>query len=143
MSVAETILKHPNGKFQLQTMMEKNLILEDQQQYRAAYGEWGKFIKIQSISGPNLVKKDVQLIFFPAYWNMVRCGFKLGVYDPALKEDQRKLIITNVTKMLIKLEDAKGREGWAIVEPMMQEYFLDPEAAPLKKEYERQKGLQK
>ena len=140
-SVADTLLKHPNGKFQLQTMMEKNLILEDQQQYRVAYAEWQKFLKIPSISGPNLVKKDVQMVFFPGYWHSVRCGFKLAILDPGIKEAQRPTIITNVTKMLINLENAKGGEGWGIVEPMMNEYFLDPEAAPLKKEYERQKAL--
>jgi hypothetical protein len=133
------ILADPTAKFQLQAMMEKANILEDQQRYREAYGEWTKILKMPSLAN-NLAKKEVQNIYFPAYFYSVRTLYKTAVFDKDIKDRQK--LIEGCAKLILKLENSKSREGWQITEPLFKEYFKDADADKLKKEYDRLKALE-
>ena len=62
-SLVKTILEAPNGRFQIQAMMEKNHLLEEQQRYNEACKGWQGIMKMPSIQG-RLTDKDVQRIYF-------------------------------------------------------------------------------
>ncbi len=131
------ILTTPTAKYQLQAMMEKAYLVEDQGRFREAYGEWTKIMKMPSLTN-NLAKKEVQQIYFPAYFYSVRTLYKTALYDKDIKD--RPKLITGCANLILKLE--KSKEGWPIVEPMFQEFFKDPDSDKLKKEYEKLKALQ-
>lgn len=138
--VAKKIINTPTAKNQFFAMMEKAYLIEDQGRYREAYGEWAKFLKIPGISGPNLAKPEVQKIYFPAYFYSVRTLYKTAVFDKDIKD--RAKLITGCANLILKLENSKSKEGWQIAYPLFMEYFKDPDADKLKKEYDRLKALQ-
>lgn len=138
--IAKKILGTPTAKYQLQAMMEKAHLIEDQGRFREAYGEWTKFLKLPSISGPNLAKPEVQKIYFPAYFYSVRTLYKTALFDKDIKD--RPKLIAGCAAQIIKLENSKSKEGWQIAGPMFMEFFKDPDADKLKKEYDKLKALQ-
>ncbi len=131
------LIANKNARFQLQAMMEKNLLLEDAQRYREAFIGWQAFLKTPAISGPNLARPEVQRIYFPAYFNYVRCYFKIAHLDPKITD--RPKMYTSAAKMVVNLEFSKTKEGWGIAGPMFLELFKDKEYEPLKKEYDNLK----
>lgn len=139
MKIAETVIKHPNASYKVQAMMEKNLMLEDQQKYREAYVLWQAFMKTPGLAN-NLSNKDVQKVYFTGYFYAARTLYKTATLDPAIKD--RPKLVTAAATMIVKLEYAKTKEGWLIAEPLFKEYFLDKEADQLKKEYDRLKAVQ-
>ncbi len=137
-SAANTLLKHPNAKYQMQAMIEKNLLLEDQERYREAYIEWSqKFMKMKSLTD-RLSDKEVQKIYFNGYFYMVRTCFEMSENDKMLKNPAA--FVTSAANQIIKLENSKTREGWEIAGPKFQEMLNDPDYGKLKKEYDRLKS---
>jgi hypothetical protein len=134
--VVDTMLKHPNSRFQVQAMMERNLILEDQERYKEAYIDWSqRFMKNSSLL-KDLGNKDVQKVYFAGYFYMTRTLFKMAVHDPLIKDKQK--FITGAANMILKLEFANTKDGWNVVAPMYDELL---KAEPrLKEEYDRLKA---
>ena len=120
--------------------MEKNFILEDTQRYRAAYVEWLAFMKQPSIGGDNLANRDVQKIFYPAYFYTARTEYKMATLDPGIKDRQK--FIDGAARMIIKLEFSKTKVGWEIAGPMFQELLKEKEYEQLKKAYDHLKQMQ-
>ncbi|MSQ93037.1 MAG: hypothetical protein EXR98_00605 [Gemmataceae bacterium] len=135
--VASDLIANKNSRFQIQAMSEKNLLLEDVQRYREAFLGWQAFMKNPSISGVNLNRPEVQKIYFPAYFNYVRCYYKIATLDPKITD--RPKMIASGAKLIVNLEFSKTPEGWNVAGPLFQELFKDKEYEPLKKEYDRQK----
>ena len=77
-----------NAKFQIQAMMEKNYLVEDQAAIGRPYGEWAKFLKMPSLTN-NLSKPEVQKIYFPGYYHATRTLFLVAILDKALKDPQK------------------------------------------------------
>ena len=74
----ETLLGHPNARYQVQAMMERNLLLEDQQRYRDAYVEWSKkFLTMPSLK--DLANKDVQKVYFEGYYYSARTLYNFNI----------------------------------------------------------------
>jgi hypothetical protein len=136
-AAADTLLKHPNAKYKLQAMMEKNFLLEDQENYRAAYIEWSqKFMKMPSLK--NLSDKEVQKIYFNGYFYMVRTCFEMAENDKTLKNPAA--FVTSAANQIFKLENSKSREGWDLVGPKFMDLLNDPKNIKLKKEYDKLKS---
>lgn len=139
-ATCNAVLKHPNAKYKFQAKMEKNYLLEDLQRYREAYLEWQAILK-----DPNLNKrlgdKEVQKIYFTAYYYAARTLYKTATLDAKIKEPKK--LITAAASMMIKLEFAKTKEGWEIAGPLWEEFIKDKENKVLKDEYEKLKSLQK
>jgi hypothetical protein len=135
--VIDALLKNPNANFKLHASMEKNFILEDQEQYRAAYGEWQKILGNPSLKDRG--NKDVQKIWFPAYFHMIRTYYRTGIHDKAIKDPAKA--VTSAANKLVNLEFSKTKVGWEIVGPMFQEFLKEKDADKLKKEYDRLKAL--
>jgi hypothetical protein len=138
-SLIKTLLEAPNARFQIQAMMEKNHLLEEQQRYSEACKGWQGIMK--STQG-RLADKDVQKIYFTSYFQASRTLYQVGTLDPQIKKEARPKFITAAASMMVKLEYTKGQEGWQIVYPMFQEFLKDKEAEQFKKEYDRLKALQ-
>jgi hypothetical protein len=136
-STIEKVLKHPLANYKVQAMIEKNLILEDQQKFRDAYAAWQGFMK-QDVLVRNLANKDVQKVYFTGYFYSVRTLYKTATLDPGIK-DRPKLIVA-AAGMIVKLEYAKTKDGWNVAEPLFEELFKDKESEQLKKEYDKQKA---
>jgi hypothetical protein len=137
-STVNVLLKHPNAKYQLQGMMEKNLILEDQERYREAYIDWSqKFMKMRSLTD-RLQDKEVQKIYFTGYFHTARTLFKMAKHDPKITD--RDKFIKAAANMILKLETSKSREGWEIAGPKFAEILEDPEYRELKKAYDQLKS---
>ncbi len=131
---ADALIKHDNARYKIQAKMEKNLILEEQQRYREAWAEWSAFMKIPSIGGNNLTDKNIQKIYFPAYFYNARTLYKVATLDPKIKDRQK--LIEAAANMIIKLEYAKSKDGWEIAGPMFQELLKEKDAEQLKKVYD-------
>jgi len=139
--LAKKIIGTETAKYKLQAMMERNFLIEDQGRFLEAYTEWSKkFMTMPSISGPNLAKPEVQKIYFTAYFYQVRTLYKTAIFDKTIKD--RPKLIEGCAKQIIKLEYTKGKQGWQIAEPLFKEFFNDPDADKLKKEYDKLKALQ-
>jgi hypothetical protein len=117
-------------------MMERNLILEDQERYRESYLAWKEFLANRSISGPNLAKPEVQKIFFPSYVHYVRTLFLLAENDKTLKNP--KALVEAAGKLIVNLEYSKSPEGWQIAGPHFEKMFMEKKFEKLK---HRQKAL--
>ena len=137
-SAADTLIKHPNAKYKLQATMEKNFLAEDQTKYRIAAAGWQAFMKTPGLV-TNLDKKEVQQLYFPGYFYYIRTLYRTGILDPDIKD--RPKMITGAARMILNLENAKTKAGWEIVAPLINEYLKEKEAEPLKKEYEKLKGV--
>lgn len=100
-SIIETMLKHPHANYKVQALMEKNLLLEDRQDYRRAYLSWQSFMKMKSLTD-NLANKEVQKVYFAGYFYSARTFNKIAVHDKAIKDPPK--MILGAANMLIKLE---------------------------------------
>jgi hypothetical protein len=138
-SLINAMLKHPFANYKVQALMEKNLLFEDREKYREAYLAWQSFLKMKSLTD-NLGNKDVQNVFFTGYFYSVRSFNKIAVHDKAIKDPPK--MVLGAANMLIKLEYARTKDGWNIVEPLVTEYLKEKEAEGLKKEYDRLKAAQ-
>lgn len=126
------VLTHPNGKFQIQASMERAYILEEQQKYREAYGEWSKIVKNQSISS-RLNDPEVQKIFFRAYFCSTKTLYKIAIFDTAIKAPDK--LVDACAMQIFKLETT-SKDGWTIAGPMFQELLKEADSARLRKAYE-------
>lgn len=129
---AQAMIEHPNVRYKIQAMMEKNFIYEEQQLYRQAYIEWQKFLAIPSISGKNLADPNIQKIFYPGYFYYARTCYRMAIHDTKIMNRQK--FIDSAAGMLIKLE--KTKEAWPIVEPMVIELLKEKDSEQLKKAYD-------
>ena len=124
----------------IQAMMERNLLLEEEQKYRLAFAEWQQFMREPGLTS-NLQNKDVQKVYFAGYFYSARTLYKTAMLDPAIKD--RPKLIRAAANMIIKLEFSKSKEGWIIAGPIFEEWLKSKESEPLKKEYDRLKALPK
>lgn len=122
----------------IKEMMDKNLELEKDGKYREALAGWRQFLQLPQFRGANLVKPPVQEIFYPAYFYHVRSLYKVGAFDPEIKDRQK--FIDMSAKMIIKIEFSKNPDGWKLVEPMVQKLFEEKDSEQLKKAYDYQKS---
>ena len=149
----ETLMQNPNARYKVQAWMEKNFIYEEladwalqakkekkefnethTKYYRGAFTEWEAFMKQPSITGANLQQRPVQEIYFSGYFYAARIRFKLGAFDPEIKDRQR--LINGAANSIYRLETAKQKIGWEIAGPMFMELLKDKEYDQLKKAYE-------
>ncbi len=132
--VADTVLKHPSAAFKIQAMIEKNLLLEDQQKFREAYLQWQQFMKLPPLQ--NLGNADVQKVYFTGYFYNARTLYKVATLDPLIK-DRPKLVNAAAT-MIVNLEFAKTKQGWEIAGPLFRD--LLKEEKQLADAYEKAKA---
>ena len=125
---------------QFEKTMAKLLELEEGGKYREAVAGWQSFLKTPGLVN-NLDKKESQEIYFTAYFHCLRALHKTALRDPNTRIKDRTKLIHVAAHMILALEKAKSKAGWEIVEPLIQEYFKEPETDAFKKEYEKLKGL--
>lgn len=118
-------------------IIQKNLLLEKNGQYREAYVEWQRLLVNPEFGGKNLANPDVQKIFYPCYFYYTRTCYKMAVLDPKIKNRQK--FIDAAAGMIIKLETSKLKEGWKIAGPMYEELLKENDSEELKKAYDKLK----
>jgi hypothetical protein len=119
-------------------MMEKNFLLEDSQKYIESYTEWQKVLKM---TGGDLSDPNAQKIYFPAYFHYTRVLFKMGAFDPRIKNRQK--FIDAAAANIIRLEYGNTKIGWELTGKMYQELLKDKDSELLKKAYDALKAARK
>ena len=134
----QALIANPNARYKIQAMMEKNFLLEDAQKYIEAYNEWQKVLKM---TGGNLSDPNAQKIYFPSYFYSIRVVFKMGAFDPRIKNRQK--YIDFAANNIVRLETQVSREGWDLTGHMYKELLKDKDAELLKKAYDALKATKK
>jgi hypothetical protein len=131
---AEAMIKHENGRFQFQAKMERNLIVEEQEKYRQAFGLWQIFMNKEPALSNNLARPEVRQLYFTGYVHWTRSLYLTATKDKDIKD--RTKLIKSAANMILKLETATTKEGWEIAQPLFEKMLKDPDFESLKKEYD-------
>src|SRR5207253_3226379 len=117
--------------------MAKNLALEKAKICRQAFLGWSEFMSLPALTRANLQKKEIQKIYFTAYFHSARARFNMAVHDPEIKDRQK--FIDSAARAIYNLEMAKTKVGWEIAGPMFQELLMDKDYDQLNSAYHQLK----
>jgi hypothetical protein len=120
-----TVLNDPKAISKLVAGKEKIHVLEDRGLWGKAITEWSNFLQNQTLQRQARDNKDMKKFYFEAYYQFVYCWYKFS--QTTGKKNEEKYL-KRAADYILRLETAKSKDGWQLIEPQVQELLRESPA---------------